>query len=486
MTDPDPRPGKAPGDGIDAVTVDRMAEALEFLQCKQPTMDRAATIAALARIRDRVGEDTEVTIAGEGKTEALAVRHFLAALNETSIGAADVSAVRASTSARHVAAILSRARATEDRGPVNFLRSLTAAEQESFAAVAARQSFAAGTRLMLEGEPPDHVIVIVSGWTRITVRSAGGERTVAERGPGQLVGERAALRRNVRTATVKALTEVTALVTRTEDFASFVSAHPRVLDVVESQIYDRLTEDPEGYAPDGWPGGFPLQIASDALAARRRAQALTGENCTVILTDVVGFGARHRADRHRLIIRREGWLMMQAVLGPLWNSCFAEDRGDGLLVVAPPQIPTARIIEGIHRELPARLAVHNSTYAEPCQFRLRLAVNVGPVTTDPIGMSGKAIIRTARLVEAPPLKKAMAETGHGLGVIVSEFVYETAVDQADRSIDADKYQKVDVSIKEFQSKAWMRLYDLSPLLRDPGTPDSGAVGLQSGSAIAGG
>jgi len=359
----------------------------------------------------------------------------------------------------------------KDHRAVNFLRSLEPAEYESFAGVAERRSFARGARLMSEGEPAGHVIVIVSGWTRIAVHGAGrdgagGERTVAERGPGQLVGERAALRRNVRSATVTALTEVTALVMRTEDFASFVTAHPRVLDVVESQIYDRLTEDPEGYAPDGWPGGFPLQIASDALAARRRAQALTGENCTVLLTDVVGFGARHRADRHRLIIRREGWLMMQAALGPLWNACLAEDRGDGLLIVAPPQVPTARIIEGIHRELPARLAVHNNTYAEPCHIRLRLAVNVGPVTTDPIGMSGDAIIRTARLVEAPPLKEAMAETGHGLGIIVSEFVYETAVEHANELIDADRYQKVSVSIKEFQSSAWMRLYNLSLLLRD--------------------
>ena len=352
----------------------------------------------------------------------------------------------------------------KDHRAVNFLRSLEPAEYESFAAVAERRSFATGSRLMSEGEPADRVMVIVGGWTRITVRSAGGERTVAERGPGQLVGERAALRRNVRSATVTALTEVTALVMRTEDFASFVTAHPRVLDVVESQIYDRLTEDPEGYAPDGWTGVFPLQIASDAVATRRRAQALAGENCTVVRTDVVGFGARHRSEGHRLIIRREGMAMMQAALGPLWDACIAEDRGDGLLLVAPPQIPTDRIVEGIQRELPARLAAHNSTYAEGAHIQLRLAVNVGPVTTDAIGMSGDAIIRTARLVEAPPLKTAMTETGRGLGIIVSEFVYETAVGHSSQLIVAERYQRVDVSLKEFQSPAWMRLYDLSLLL----------------------
>lgn len=239
---------------------------------------------------------------------------------------------------------------------------------------------------------------------------------------------------------------VVALVMRTEDFASFVSAHPRVLDVVEDH---------------------PHRIASDAVSVRRRAQPLAGENCTVILTDVVGFGARNRTDRHRMIVRRESLTMTQAALGPLWDECLHEDRGDGLLVVAPPSIPTARIMAGIHRELPALLRTHNSTYTEPSHIRLRIAVNVGPVTTDRIGMSGDAIIRTARLVEAPALKTAMETTGHGLGIIVSDFVYETAVGHAGQLPGTDRYQRVDVRLKEFQGPAWMRLCNLSPLAIDP-------------------
>ena len=376
-------------------------------------------------------------------------------------------------SLQHVQALLGHqlrdrlAASGTDRQGAHFMRSLEPAEREAFAAVAVERPFRRHSRLMSEGEPANYVMVILSGWTQVTVRRSGTERVIAERGPGQLVGERGALRQNVRSATVTALTDVVALVMRTEDFASFISAHPRVLDVVEDQIYLRLTEDPEGYAPDGWPGGLPLQIASDALSVRRRAQALTGENCTVILTDVVGFGARNRTDRHRMIIRREGLAMTQAALGPLWDECLHEDRGDGLLIVAPPSIPTVKIMEGIHRELPALLRTHNSTYTEPSRIRLRIAVNVGPVTTDHIGMSGDAIIRTARLVEAPALKAAMETTGHGLGIIVSDFVYETAVGHADQVIDADQYQRAEVSLKEFQGQAWMRLCNLSPLVIDP-------------------
>ena len=41
-------------------------------------------------------------------------------------------------------------------------------------------------------------MVILDGWTRVTAMHNGSERIVAERGPGQLVGERAALRSHVR------------------------------------------------------------------------------------------------------------------------------------------------------------------------------------------------------------------------------------------------------------------------------------------------
>jgi CRP-like cAMP-binding protein len=72
----------------------------------------------------------------------------------------------------------------------------------------------------------------------------GIEGVLAERGPGQLVGERGALQVSVRSASVIALETVQALVVRTADFAAFISAHPAVLDAVERQLYDRLTELP--------------------------------------------------------------------------------------------------------------------------------------------------------------------------------------------------------------------------------------------------
>jgi hypothetical protein len=350
---------------------------------------------------------------------------------------------------------------------VGFLDSLASAEREAFTGVAVEESFSPGSQLMSEGEQAKDVMVIRTGWTRITVSDNGGERIVAERGPGQLVGERAALQENVRSATVTALHDVTALVMKTEDFASFISSHPRVLDIVEGQIYDRLIEDPNGYGQNGWPPTSARTGVSPVLRAAPQSRFPAGETCTVLLTDVVGFGALHRNDHDRRIIRREGLTMMQETLGPLWNACISQDRGDGLLVIVPSQIPTGRIVESVNRELPVRLRRHNRTYGDSARIHLRVAVNAGPVITDSLGLSGETIIRASRLAEAPVLKEAMADSGLGLGIIVSAFVHEIAIRYNAGFDDAAEYGQVEVRNKEFTDTAWMRLIRVSPPVRSP-------------------
>ena len=153
------------------------------------------------------------------------------------------------------------------------------------------------------------------------------ERVLAVRGLGQLVGERGALKVSVRSATVIALDMIWALVVQTKDFAAFISAHPRVLDIVQDQLYQRRYRG-AGETRARRPGTLGrAEPASGAAAgtqpdhdlhsrdtSRRRAQSLNGENCTVFLTDVVGFGARMRTDGDRLLIREALFRMTQAAM----------------------------------------------------------------------------------------------------------------------------------------------------------------------------
>ncbi len=113
----------------------------------------------------------------------------------------------------------------------------------------------------------------------------------------------------------------------------------------------------------------------------------------------------------------------------------------------------------LRRDLPSELRVHNRTYGEPVRIRLRVAVNVGPVMSDTIGMSGQAIISAARLLDVPVLKQAMASSGASLGIIASDFVYETAIKHAEGWADPDKYKAVQANVKESSIPAWMQIID---------------------------
>ena len=344
----------------------------------------------------------------------------------------------------------------------SFWSSLSPDQQQAFTAKAGKRVFAAGARLMQEGEQADHVAVILSGLTEIRVREGGGERVVAVRGPGQLIGERAALEVSVRSAAVVAVQFVVALVMRTADFAEFVSAYPAVLKIVEDQVYSRLREGTARSGSGQENGLCGDQVYGYTAPNRRhpgstalRPQLLAGQNCTVVRTDVVAFGAADRNDEDRRVIRHACLAMTRSALGPAWDMSRREDRGDGLLIIVPPSIPTAQVIERLETVLPHELKRHNRLYSAPIRIQLRVAVEVGPVEEDGLGVTGSSIIQASRMLDAPAFKEAIADKGSILGLIASSFVYETAIRPFSR--DMAGYAPVSVKVKETSTSAWMQL-----------------------------
>lgn len=202
-----------------------------------------------------------------------------------------------------------------------------------------------------------------------------------------------------------------------------------------------------------------------------RSPLLTGQNCTVLLTDVAAFSASWRDDEARKIIRRAAQEMIRHALGPAWDTCWHEDRGDGLLIIVPPDIPTAQVIERLVTVLPTGLERHNQVSHAASQIQLRVAVTVGPVEEDDFGVGGRAIIQASRMLDAPAFKKAIAHQSSDLGLIVSPFVYETQSDAGGRSPDPGGYARITVRVKETRTSAWIKLIDpagtTSPVGGDP-------------------
>src|SRR5436190_3576898 len=126
----------------------------------------------------------------------------------------------------------------------SFWNALADPEREALAAAGVEEFFRAGAVLCREGADTSQVMIIDSGWVKVSVRDTnGGENILAVRGQGDVVGERAALTTGVRSATVTALDEVSAMVVPAERFAEFLRGHPRAADVLERQVTERREED---------------------------------------------------------------------------------------------------------------------------------------------------------------------------------------------------------------------------------------------------
>lgn len=97
-------------------------------------------------------------------------------------------------------------------------------------------------RIFTEGEPSDFVLVIRSGWMKITgVTSDGAPMTLALRTVGELVGESGSIALS-RTATAIALDEVRALHVTAGEFSGFLRHHPRAEHALRRTYSDRRIE----------------------------------------------------------------------------------------------------------------------------------------------------------------------------------------------------------------------------------------------------
>ncbi|MFA1546796.1 cyclic nucleotide-binding domain-containing protein [Actinomadura chokoriensis] len=517
-----------------------------------------------------------------------------------------------------------------------FWLSLTTIEKAEFLATAQEVVYAAGTVLWEEGQAADQTIVIKFGSVRVSIERDGRKRIIAFRGPGDIIGERAALMLRRRSATIVAMEPLHALRVTTQQFVTYLSNHPRVVAVMEREMYERLTEQsghmhgpqsvetgmeqyraahsygaavqygsPQPYAtvyvptPPQWsfdPNTAPVQTPADhpytptgpyarfgshtasnshaasspyadfgsygatgpfvasgshvapnpyatarpyatagpysesgahsgsgahatagplaangpnagdayvaggmrpagkprvhlagaagrswdpeaagggGVAPRLHARSIAspgvagpswaGQNCTVVFTDIAGFSSRVRDESDRIEVRQAMYAALResfAESGVPWDACYSEDRGDGALIVVPPEMPTAAVVDPLIAVLGMRLRRHNHRSSEALRIQLRVAVDVGPVMPDPPGVSGWTIITAARMVDAAPLKERLAATGADLGVIASRFVYDSVIAHSPGYVNAAEYEPIGCKVKETDIEGWIHLHGL--------------------------
>jgi predicted MFS family arabinose efflux permease len=89
---------------------------------------------------------------------------------------------------------------------LSIFRGASRATLEHVAEVMHEESVGAGTVVVRQGDDPDDLFVVIDGTLGVSASSSGGERAVAELGPGDYFGEIGLLRGVPRVATVRTLT----------------------------------------------------------------------------------------------------------------------------------------------------------------------------------------------------------------------------------------------------------------------------------------
>ncbi|MCP2169814.1 hypothetical protein [Goodfellowiella coeruleoviolacea] len=154
-------------------------------------------------------------------------------------------------------------------------------------------------------------------------------------------------------------------------------------------------------------------------------------------------------------------------------------RGDEeFALLADPECEP-RVLDDFVRELDALLRCYNRDRLPEARLRLRVAIHHGVTSPGPNGLAGRGVVVVHRLLNAEPLRAALAAAEHAnLAVLVSRPVFEDTVAQGYTSLDPRDFRRIAVRVKEFHDDAWLRVpgTDVHALNLDPvATTRAGSV-----------
>ncbi|KDN22121.1 cyclic nucleotide-binding domain-containing protein [Amycolatopsis rifamycinica] len=122
-----------------------------------------------------------------------------------------------------------------------LLAYLADADRDYLLARGVRRRFRANDVMIMEGDSSDHVLVLVSGWVRVsTIVEDGREVLFGLRGPGEVLGDFAAVTGSARTATVRAIEPCTVIQLTGAEFVGVLRARPEIAIAVIKTVAARL------------------------------------------------------------------------------------------------------------------------------------------------------------------------------------------------------------------------------------------------------
>ncbi|GAA3225208.1 AAA family ATPase [Actinocorallia longicatena] len=190
--------------------------------------------------------------------------------------------------------------------------------------------------------------------------------------------------------------------------------------------------------------------------------------CSVIVTDIVGYGGFRTPGQQRRI-REKHYGMLEGGLADAGiepGGCYWEDRGDGILLAVPPEVPPLLLLTEVLGNLQYRLRACNLAAGPGERIRLRVGLHAGEAHHDGRGLTGTDVNLVFRLIDSRGLKERLRESTKALAFVTSDEVYRTVVKTAPPPVDPDEFTALRVREKETAATAWYQLRGRA----EPGAP----------------
>jgi CRP-like cAMP-binding protein len=216
-----------------------------------------------------------------------------------------------------------------------FLRQLSPEDAEELLRRVRRRTIAKSQPILRAGAAGDDVVVVLSGRVRLVAYGAEHREVVlAIRGPGELLGEMAALGAQRRTATVIALDDVEAGVLHGDGFRAFLRDRPDAALVLIRMLVRRLSEasrDLAALATQDSVGRVAKRLLD--LAAEHGAPSSEGTRIELSLTQdelARWTGAtRETVSRALRLMRQLGWVSTDQRTITVLDSDALRERSGG-------------------------------------------------------------------------------------------------------------------------------------------------------------
>ncbi|TDD30400.1 hypothetical protein E1287_29205 [Actinomadura sp. KC06] len=157
-----------------------------------------------------------------------------------------------------------------------------------------------------------------------------------------------------------------------------------------------------------------------------------------------------------------------------WAACRSFDRGDGLLILFPPDVMPELLANALIHGTRSSLRRHNRLSSDLAQLGIRMAVHQGTVHYDEAGATGLSLELLYRLLDCTARPATGAVSGE-YGLVTSAYMYENVIRHYSELMDVDDFQPMRLP-GENDFQAWGYF---------PSPPDAGPDGNVHGRVMVG-